>query len=98
MENTTLKFEGQFKVGETIKAYHFHPSMDRAESYLVGEILSTGTSEEMGGAKVFNLKMTANVIHGIPTEMVGDETATVPMEIGFMEFDSRIEKVLFHSI
>lgn len=80
-----LKYEGKFKVGDTIKAFDFKPSEGRPDRYMVGTITDTAERE---GAKVYVIKVTddsGNELGG----RVG-KIGYVPMEVAYDDFDGRI--------
>ena len=88
---TTLKFENIAKIGDYIRAYDFKPMRGRMDCYVEGEVIAI-TNEH--GYKAYKIKVKNDVFGG---EMQEEEGGTrngqevfVPMEVSFMEYDSRI--------
>lgn len=85
-----LKFEKVATVGDYIRAYDFKPMRGRLDCYVEGEVL-TITNEQ--GYKAFKIKVRNDVYNGTMDETEGSRNGKevfVPMEVSFMEYDSRI--------
>jgi hypothetical protein len=81
-----LKFENKVKVGDVILAYDFEPIHGRPSQYIVGKVESKGVHPH--GFKAFDVYVmhdTANCRTGM--------NVSVPMEISFSEYDTRIIKL-----
>lgn len=86
-----LKFENVAKVGDYIRAYDFKPMRGRMDCYVEGDVLEI-TNEQ--GYKAFKIKVRNDVFGGEMQEEEGQtrngKIVFVPMEVSFMEYDSRI--------
>jgi len=86
-----LKFEKVAAVGDYIRAYDFKPMRGRMDCYVEGEVTAI-TNEP--GYKAFKIKVLNDVFGGEMQEEEGQtrngKIVFVPMEVGFMEYDSRI--------
>jgi hypothetical protein len=87
----TMKFQGIAKIGDYIRAYDFKPMRGRMDCYVEGVVESI-TNE--CGYLAYKIKVMNDVFGG---EMQEDADCTrngkevfVPMEVSFMEYDSRI--------
>lgn len=90
-----LKFEDQFKIGESIKAQDFEPLEGRPEFYVEGEILAIDTScSEMPYAYYLIIATAETDFKGQRKTEGGriGQHIYVPMETG-MDWDSRITKI-----
>lgn len=88
-----LKFEGKFKVGDTIKAFDFEPCDDRPPSYMIGTV--TNIKADFQGVQAYVIELDSHIMSGREgIESYGDDkTAYVPHQVGFFEHDERITKV-----
>ena len=87
------KFENTAKIGEVIKAFDFKPMEGREDSFLVGKVVDKG----MINHPVFNVPVYAGYTVEILVERDGykkGETAYVPFETDFMEYDERVECII----
>ena len=86
-----LKFENVATVGDYIRAYDFKPMRGRMDCYVEGEVVAI-TNEH--GYKAFKIKVRNDVFGGEMQEEEGKtrngQEVFVPMEVSFMEYDSRI--------
>ena len=86
-----LKFENVATVGDYIRAYDFKPMRGRMDSYVEGVVLEITNSQ---GYKAFKIKVKNDVFGGEMQEEDGrtrnGQEVFVPMEVSFMEYDSRI--------
>jgi hypothetical protein len=86
-----LKFEKVAAVGDYIRAYDFKPMRGRMDCYVEGIVLEI-TNEK--GYKAFKIKVKNDVYGGEMQEAEGQtrngQEVFVPMEVSFMEYDSRI--------
>ena len=85
-----LKFENTAKVGDYIRAYDFRPMRGRMDCYVEGEVLAI-TNEQ--GYKAFKIKVMNDVAEGQMEDSKftrNGKEVFVPMEVSFMEYDSRI--------
>ena len=80
--NDKLKYEGKFKVGDIIKAFHFKPMEGRPDHYLIGKIIEEYTSETP--YKSYKVEVLFNSTKD-PSKIV-----YVPHETDPFDFDERI--------
>ena len=78
-----LKFDGKAVVGETIRAYDFHPFAGRPDVYIEGIVRDIRQVPE--GFKAFVVECTFDT----NASRVGS-TIYVPLETSFADYDSRI--------
>lgn len=83
-----LKFEGKFQVGDIIRAYDFPPVFDREDCYIIVRIDRIADDFSEVPFKAYVGEVLRDTCHER-----GGETAYVPMEVGFIEFDERISLV-----
>lgn len=81
--NSENHFSNVANVGDVIKAYHFAPTPDRADSYLIGHVIKKGVCE--GGYEAYTVQLVKNVFNGESKSIVGDDIYFVPYET----FDDR---------
>ena len=83
-----LKFEYDVLIGDRIRAYDFEPMDGRVDRYVEGVVQRTSSEY---GAKCFVINCDVDSIcpKGSLGSRVGEEVF-VPMEVSFMEYDSRI--------
>lgn len=77
-----LKFENIAHIGDTIRSYDFKPMADRDDAFVEGVVVDINDN---GGYKAFVIRVTKDTID----RRIG-EYVYVPMEVSFMEYDSRI--------
>ena len=84
-----LKFEGQFKTGDVIRAYDFFPGRpDVADSFIIGRVVEDNNIEH--GFKAYKVMQIEHIVAG---EQIIEDRGTmawIPMEVSFMEYDERI--------
>jgi len=87
------KFENTANIGDIIKAFDFRPMSDREDSFLVGKVIDKG----MVMHPHYNTPMYAGYTVEVLVERDGYkkfETAYVPFETDFMEYDERVQRVI----
>jgi hypothetical protein len=89
-----LKFENTANLTDIIKAYDFEPMPDRPDSYVMGPVLQKGpiyAPITKDGPKVYICDgYTIMCTHDSCGNRVGEEVF-VPFEMGFTDFDNRVE-------
>lgn len=91
-----LKYEGKFKVGQTIKAYDFQPIEGRGECYIEGVVI--GAEIMLNGTLFIPIVGTKDVFGGVEQPKgerarIGDEVY-VPCQIaGRGEYEGRVTLV-----
>ena len=89
------KFENTAQIGDIIKAFDFQPMPDRDDYYLIGKVVDKGMIKH----PVHGFDM----YYGYTVEIIGQnedngytkgETAYVPYEIDFMEYDERVQLIV----
>ena len=76
MENTEINFSGTANIGDKIKAYHFAPSPDREDSYLIGHVINKGRCEH--GFDAYTVQVVENVFGGKSKPVMEYEISFVP--------------------
>ena len=87
-----LKYEGVFKVGDTIRALYFEPRDGVPDRFIEGVVTDTRVVPEMGGANVYVIDVTRDSVAEASekvTSRVNDE-GYVPMGLAWFEFDGRV--------
>lgn len=77
-----LKFENIAHIGQVIRAYDFKPMVGREDVFVEGTVVDINDN---GGYKAFVIRCTKDT----HDKRVG-EYVYVPMEVSFLEYDSRI--------
>jgi len=75
-EMTFSDFSGTANVGDKIKAYHFAPSPDREDSYLIGHVIKKGRCES--GYDAYTVQVVENVFGGKSKPVMEYEISFVP--------------------
>ena len=83
MSHTEINHSNVANVGDVIKAYHFAPMPDRADSYLIGHVVEKGICK--AGYPAYTVQLVKNVFNGESKSIVGDDIYFVPYET----FDDR---------
>lgn len=78
-----LKFENIAHIGQVIRAYDFKPMVGREDVFVEGTVVDVNDN---GGYKAFVIRVTKDTS---AMDRVG-EFIYVPMEVSFLEYDSRI--------
>lgn len=90
-----LKFENTAEIGDLIRAYDFEPMNDRPDTYVTGWVEAKGPIfvEFVDGSKRYICD--GYTIHcQYDTEgRRGGEKVYVPFEMGFTDFDARIQNL-----
>ena len=76
--NSENHFSNVANVGDVIKAYHFAPMPDRADSYLIGRVIEKGICK--AGYEAYTVKIVKNVFNGESKSITGDDIYFVPYE------------------
>ena len=82
----TFKYEKIAEVGEYIKAFNFKPSPDRAENFVVGEVIGKYRKTPFGYA-AYEIKLTHR-----STGNLRNEITFVPFETT-SDYEGRIKKL-----
>ncbi|MCH2609824.1 MAG: hypothetical protein MK006_02020 [Pirellulales bacterium] len=94
MEDTEINFSATANVGDKIKAYHFAPSPDREDSYLIGHVINKGRCES--GYDAYTVQVVENVFGGKSVPVMEYEISFVPYfcwEDGFYVEHCGVERV-----
>ena len=78
MEDTEINFSATANVGDKIKAYHFAPSPDRADSYLIGHVIKKGRCEH--GFDAYTVLVIENILGGKSKPVMEYEISCVPYQ------------------
>ena len=87
------KHENTAQIGDIIKAFDFKPMADREDIFLIGKVIDKG----MIMHPTYNTPMYAGFTVEIIAERDGytkGETAYVPFETSFMEYDERVQLIV----
>jgi len=89
-----LKFENTAQIGDIIKAYDFEPMEGRPDMFMVGKVIDKGMIKH----PVYDVDMYMGYTIEITDKSKGNsyvecETAYVPFEVDFMEYDERVTLV-----
>ncbi len=87
-----LKYEGKFKVGDTIRAMDFEPRPGVPDRFVEGTVTDTRVMPEMGGANVYVINITRDSgaeASEKAISRVGDE-GYVPMGLARFDYDGRV--------
>ena len=90
----TMKFETLANTGDMIKAYDFMPMSDRPDMFLVGRVVEKGMIKHPVHGFDMYMGYTVEIVD--QSEENGytiGETAYVPFETDFMEYDERVQLV-----
>ncbi len=79
MSHTEINHSNVANVGDVIKAYHFAPTPDRADSYLIGHVIKKGVCE--GGYEAYTVQIIENVFGGKSKPVTEYEISFVPYEV-----------------
>lgn len=85
-----LKFEGQFKLGDRIKAFDFEPMEGRPDRFVVGQVTAIGYVAD--GYKAYTIRVEEDsTAEGLYSREGHD--VFVPMEVSIFEYDNRVTLV-----
>ena len=84
----TFKHQG-YQVGEFIRAYDFKPMSDREDLFVEGEIVRSDLGTREVPFAHYVIRVTKDTAY--PEEP--REEVYVPMEVSFLEYDNRVEKI-----
>jgi hypothetical protein len=90
MKEPKLKFKDLAHVGDTIKAFDFPHMEDRADSFVIGKVISKG---EFRGYEAYTIMCSESVDHGRKDLCRVGQEVYVPFEVEPFEFDDRITKL-----
>ena len=94
-----LKFENTAEVGDLIRAYDFEPMPDRPDTYVTGWVKEKGAiflpMDETGIPRYVCDGYTILCQYDTNENRTG-ETIYVPFEMGFTDFDGRVENLTVH--
>ena len=79
MSHTEINHSIVPNVGDVIKAYHFAPTPDRADSYLIGHVIKKGVCE--GGYEAYTVQIFENVFGCKSKPVTEYEISFVPYEV-----------------
>jgi hypothetical protein len=93
VDNTVnLKFANVANLGDEIKGYDFNPKRTDGDCYVQGIVRDKGELDK--GYGCYEIKLTKRVWNGFDvTDKTKDKIFFIPMEIDFMEFNTRVQKV-----
>ena len=77
--NSENHFSNVANVGDVIKAYHFAPTPDREDSYLIGHVIKKGVCE--GGYEAYTGQIIENIFGGKAKPVTEYEISFVPYEV-----------------
>jgi hypothetical protein len=87
-----LKFEGQFKVGQKIKAFDFQPMSDRPSSYIIGTVIEEKNTEHRFNA--YKIVILKRVFAGVEEHDEVGDFGWVPHGVSkYNEYDERVQAV-----
>ena len=91
-----LKFENVAEIGDVIRAYDFEPMTDRPDHYVTGRVVEKGPiflpMDETGIPRYVCDGYTIWCHYDTNENRTG-ETVYVPFEMGFTDFDTRVENL-----
>lgn len=89
-----FKFENTANIGETIKAFDFQPMADRPDMFLVGRVIDKGMIKHPAHGFDMYMGYTVEIVaQGEDNNYDIGETAYVPFEVDFCEYDNRVTRV-----
>lgn len=87
-----LKFENAANVGDVIKAFDFKPMSDRPDMFMVGRVIDKGMIKHPVHGFDMYMGFTVEITdQGEKNRYTIGETAYVPFETDFMEYDERVQ-------
>ena len=87
-----LKFENAANVGDVIKAFDFKPMSDRPDMFMVGRVIDKGMIKHPVHGFDMYMGYTVEITdQGEKNRYTIGETAYVPFETDFMEYDERVQ-------
>ena len=87
-----LKFENAANVGDVIKAFDFKPMSDRPDMFMVGRVIDKGMIKHPVHGFDMYMGYTVEITdQGEKNRYTIGETAYVPFEADFMEYDERVQ-------
>jgi hypothetical protein len=89
-----LKFEKTANIGDIIKAFDFKPMSDRPDMFLTGIVLDKGMIKHpVHGFDMYTGYTVKIVAQSEKNGYTLGETAYIPFETDFMEYDERVQLV-----
>ena len=85
-----LKYENVAVVGDRIRSYDFY---ENKECYVEGTVIRVDKECKENRFSSFIIKVEKLVFSNKETEIDSEYLVYVPMEVGFMEWDGRVEKI-----
>ena len=89
-----LKFENTANVGDVIKAFDFKPMSDRPDMFMTGRVIEKGMIKHPVHGFDMYMGYTVKIVgQGEENRYTIGETAYIPFEADFMEYNERVELV-----
>ena len=89
-----LKFENTAQIGDIIKAFDFKPMSGRPDMFMSGKVIDKGMIKHPVHGFDMYMGYTIEIMGmGKEDRHTKGETAYIPFEVDFMEYDERVQLV-----